>query len=155
MHTTFAKRGSRSCPCRFSPFTRLPSLLIPMGTGTCGAALSADHARLWRAMLRRVIATTAITALAVFFAARELPAQTGAEVRFNRDIRPIMSDTCLKCHGPGTHKAGLRLDLRDEAVKKAESGATPLVPGKPDQSEIVRRVMSSDADEVMPPPSSN
>ncbi|HVX15720.1 MAG TPA: PSD1 and planctomycete cytochrome C domain-containing protein [Pirellulales bacterium] len=73
-------------------------------------------------------------------------------VRFNRDLRPIMSDTCFKCHGPGTRKAGLRLDLRDEALKPAASGATPIVPGKPDQSEAVRRVFAADEGEVMPPP---
>lgn len=79
-------------------------------------------------------------------------AETPAPVRYNRDIRPIMSDTCFKCHGPGTRKANLRLDLRDEAIKPAESGATPIVPGKPDQSEAVRRVFAADEGEIMPPP---
>lgn len=106
-------------------------------------------------MPRRVIAIGAIAALAGLILARDLPAQGTTEVRFNRDIRPIMSDTCFKCHGPGTHKAGLRLDLRDEAIKPADSGATPIVPGKPAESEIVRRVLSSDPDEVMPPPDAN
>ncbi len=82
-------------------------------------------------------------------------AATPQEVRFNRDIRPIMSDTCFKCHGPGTRKAGLRLDLRDKALKQTESGATPIVPGKPDESEVVRRVLSTDQDEIMPPPGSH
>jgi hypothetical protein len=77
------------------------------------------------------------------------------KVHFNRDIRPIMSDTCFKCHGPGTRKAGLRLDLREEALKQTESGATPIVPGKPEQSEVVRRVLSTDRDEFMPPPDSH
>ncbi len=76
-------------------------------------------------------------------------------IRFNRDIRPIMSDTCFKCHGPGTHKAGLRFDLRAEALKPTESGVVPIVPGKPDSSELVRRVLASDPDEIMPPPASH
>jgi mono/diheme cytochrome c family protein len=80
---------------------------------------------------------------------------TPSEVRFNRDIRPIMSDTCFKCHGPGTRKAGLRLDLRDKALKQTESGVTPIVPGKPDESEVVRRVLSTEQDEIMPPPGSH
>lgn len=77
------------------------------------------------------------------------------EVRFNRDIRPIMSETCFKCHGPGTHKAGLRLDIREQALKPLESKATPIVPGKPDQSEIIRRVFTDDEDDLMPPPKSH
>jgi hypothetical protein len=75
------------------------------------------------------------------------------KVRFNRDVRPILSDTCFHCHGPDEkeRKGGLRLDLRDEAMKPAKSGATAIVPGKPEQSEIIVRILSKDADEVMPP----
>ena len=80
-----------------------------------------------------------------------LHTQASDEVRFNRDIRPIMSDTCFKCHGPGTQKAELRLDQRDAALKPTESGATPIVPGQPEASEIVRRLFATDPDEVMPP----
>jgi len=94
-----------------------------------------------------------IVAVLVGFPA--LSAETGTEVRFNRDIRPIMSDTCFKCHGPGTREAGLRLDVRDQALKAAESGGTPIVPGKPDQGEVVRRVLADDPDEAMPPPEAN
>src|SRR4051794_13171239 len=78
-----------------------------------------------------------------------------AQMRFNRDVRPIMSETCFKCHGPATHKAGLRLDLRDAALKPLESKATPIVPGHSDQSEIVRRIFATDPDELMPPPKSH
>ncbi|MDB5388660.1 MAG: Protein of unknown function (DUF1553)/Protein of unknown function (DUF1549)/Planctomycete, partial [Planctomycetaceae bacterium] len=75
-------------------------------------------------------------------------------VDFNRVIRPILSSTCFKCHGPDheERKAGLRLDLRDDAVKKLESGVTAIVPGKLDQSELVRRILSADDSERMPPP---
>ena len=56
-----------------------------------------------------------------------------AQVRFNRDVRPIMSDTCFRCHGPDvkTRMAGLRLDIRDEALKPTKSGIVPIVPGSP------------------------
>jgi len=74
-------------------------------------------------------------------------------VQFNRDVRPILSDTCFHCHGPDEkeRKGGLRLDVRAEALKPAKSGATALVPGKPEQSEIINRILSNDAEEVMPP----
>lgn len=75
------------------------------------------------------------------------------QVSFNRDIRPIFSDACYACHGPdkNARKAGLRLDLRDEATKKTKSGAVPIVPGKPDESEVLRRIFSNEKYEMMPP----
>ncbi len=74
---------------------------------------------------------------------------------FTRDVRPLLSRHCFKCHGPdeGSRKSGLRLDVRDVALKPAKSGASALVPGKPDESELVKRIFTTDADEVMPPPS--
>jgi hypothetical protein len=74
-------------------------------------------------------------------------------VKFNRDVRPIMSDTCFRCHGPDqkSRMAGLRLDLRAEAVKATKSGVTPIVPGDPDKSAIITRVFSPDRAKVMPP----
>src|SRR6478672_12750797 len=85
----------------------------------------------------------------------ELPVP--ARIEFNRDVRPILSDNCFHCHGPDNNarKAELRLDLRDNAIKAAESGATPIVPGKPVESELTRRIASADTDEVMPPPDSH
>jgi hypothetical protein len=80
-----------------------------------------------------------------------------AKVEFNRDIRPFLSDTCFHCHGPDAHgrKAELRLDLREEALKPAESGEKPIVPGKPELSEAARRVLTNDKDDLMPPPKAN
>ncbi|HRE83296.1 MAG TPA: hypothetical protein PLN52_19785, partial [Opitutaceae bacterium] len=68
---------------------------------------------------------------------------------FNRDVRPILSDSCFNCHGPdkASRKAKLRLDLRDDAI---EAGA--FEPGNPSRSEAISRILSTDADEVMPPP---
>ena len=78
------------------------------------------------------------------------------KVSFNRDIRPILSDNCFQCHGPDEHKrqAGLRLDLKDVATKAAESGDIAIVPGKVDASELVKRIVATDADLQMPPPGS-
>ncbi|SIO22788.1 Planctomycete cytochrome C [Singulisphaera sp. GP187] len=73
--------------------------------------------------------------------------------RFNRDVRPVLAETCFRCHGPGVKKAGLRLDQREAALKPTESGEIPIVPGKTDESELIRRIFSEDESEVMPPPS--
>ena len=86
-------------------------------------AIFANH---WTSIRTRPFAPAVwlifLTTVVVSVAAMELAAQTEPPVRFNRDIRPIMSDTCFKCHGPGTREAGLRLDVRDEALKAADSG---------------------------------
>jgi hypothetical protein len=73
---------------------------------------------------------------------------------FAREVRPILSNRCFKCHGPDTEKqeAGLRLDIRDEALRELDSGARAIVPGRPDDSEAIARITSDDPDLVMPPP---
>src|SRR5215467_15714329 len=79
------------------------------------------------------------------------------KLQYNRDIRPILSDRCFKCHGPdkGSRKAGLRLDLPDEAyAARKKSGKHAIVPGKPDESLVCQKIISSDPDEQMPPPES-
>ncbi len=83
-------------------------------------------------------------------------APAASQVDFNRDVVPILSGNCFKCHGPDPEQrqAGLRLDHRDIATKPLDSGETAIVPGKPDQSELVRRVFSNDPDVRMPPPAS-
>lgn len=76
---------------------------------------------------------------------------------FNRDVRPILSRHCFKCHGPdeATREAGVRLDRRDGALAVAVSGETPIVPGQLGESELIRRIESLDPDVVMPPPSTH
>ena len=83
-----------------------------------------------------------------------LAARAGDKVSFNRDIRPILSDKCFHCHGPDEkeRKSKLRMDGRESALKGGESGDPAIVPGKPAESELIRRVLSKDRDEVMPPP---
>ncbi len=73
---------------------------------------------------------------------------------FAREVRPILSNRCFKCHGPDAEKqeAGLRLDIRDEALRELDSGARAIVPGRPDDSEAIARITSDDPDLVMPPP---
>ncbi|MEX2025718.1 MAG: c-type cytochrome domain-containing protein, partial [Pirellulaceae bacterium] len=74
-------------------------------------------------------------------------------VDFAREIRPILAKKCFACHGPDEEhrQAGLRLDQRDGAIKELESGATAIVPDESGESELVRRIISSDDSERMPP----
>src|SRR5437868_11851317 len=83
--------------------------------------------------------------------------QIPAKLDFDRQIRPILSNNCFKCHGPDAkeRQAGLRLDVRAEALKPAESGRKAIVPGNPSASGLVRRINSTKQDFVMPPPDSN
>ena len=86
-------------------------------------------------------------ALLIFLAA---PAAQAAEpdVDFGRDIRPILANHCFACHGPdaASRQADLRLDVRESAVTSV------IVPGMPDESPLVARITSADAEQVMPPP---
>ncbi|HEV8543791.1 MAG TPA: DUF1549 domain-containing protein, partial [Verrucomicrobiae bacterium] len=77
----------------------------------------------------------------------------GAKVDFQREVHPILSQNCFLCHGPDEkdRKSGLRLDLRDEALKPAKSGKKAIIPGDSDQSELVARITQTDPDEKMPP----
>jgi hypothetical protein len=70
------------------------------------------------------------------------------DLSYNRDIRPILSDNCFYCHGPdANHRKGkMRLDVREEALKKEA-----FVPGKPEESELVKRIFTDDKDDHMPP----
>ena len=76
-------------------------------------------------------------------------------VDFARDIRPLLSDNCFACHGPDAkqRKADLRLDTREGALADLD-GTSAVVPGKPSESELVRRVTTDDEDDLMPPPDS-
>lgn len=76
-----------------------------------------------------------------------------APVDFNRDIRPILSEHCFACHGPdeAQRKAGLRLNDQASAFNELKSGVRAIVAGKPSESELVKRVLTSDEDDLMPP----
>lgn len=77
------------------------------------------------------------------------------QVDFNRDVRPLLSNTCYKCHGPDEkeRQGGLRLDTEQGALADL-GGHAAIAPGRPGQSELIRRVGSADPDQRMPPPDS-
>jgi hypothetical protein len=78
-----------------------------------------------------------------------------AKLQFNRDIRPILSNKCFRCHGfdEKSRKADLRLDQRDVAIA-VHDGKQAIAPNKPEQSELIARIDTTDADDIMPPPES-
>jgi len=80
-----------------------------------------------------------------------------ARVDFNYHIKPLLSDRCFTCHGPDekARKARLRLDTPEGAFKALDGGMFVVKPGDLAHSEIVRRITSTDPDEMMPPPKSN
>src|SRR3954467_15029122 len=102
---------------------------------------------------RRDLVLLAFACVAIF---ASFAAAAEDTLHYRRDILPILSDRCFKCHGPdsATRKSGLRLDQPDAAKAVLESGATAIVPGKPGESAVVERIFSTDADEMMPPPDS-
>ena len=77
------------------------------------------------------------------------------KVRFNRDVRPILSNNCFYCHGPDDKKraADLRLDELASATKERDKSRA-IVPGHAEQSELLKRIASDDPEELMPPPKS-
>ena len=111
---------------------------------------------LFRMSVARHICMACSAALVLFawpsglFAGKDL-----GGVDFARDIRPLLSDNCFACHGPDAkqRKADLRLDTREGALADL-AGTSAVVPGKPSESELVRRVTTDDEDDLMPPPDS-
>ncbi|RFC44562.1 MAG: Protein of unknown function DUF1553/DUF1549/Planctomycete cytochrome C [Verrucomicrobia bacterium] len=91
-----------------------------------------------------------LCAFPVLVGAAESPVPS--RIEFNRDVRPILSDNCFSCHGndPAHRKAKLRLDRREDAL-----GQKAFVPGQPEASLLVERILSADEDELMPPPDSH
>ncbi|MEI6236067.1 MAG: PSD1 and planctomycete cytochrome C domain-containing protein [Planctomycetota bacterium] len=76
-------------------------------------------------------------------------------VRFNRDVRPILSNNCFYCHGPDEKKRSAKLRLDEFAGATADhQGTRAVVPGHPEQSELIKRLTTTDPEELMPPPKS-
>src|SRR5262245_15473610 len=84
------------------------------------------------------------------------PSYESSGVDFSRDILPIFSENCIQCHGPDekARKAKLRFDTKEGAFR-LKDGKAVIVPGKSAESELVRRITTTDPDDQMPPPKSN
>ena len=73
------------------------------------------------------------------------------QVDFALHVQPILAAKCLKCHGPGKASGGIAFNTCDRALAAAESGEPAIVPGKPKESELMKRVSSTDDSVRMPP----
>ncbi len=102
-------------------------------------------------MKTHILSGLVVVSLAAAGARAAEPPAAKPEISFNRDIRPILSNRCFKCHGPDLKKSGLDLQTRDTALKELKSGMRAVVPGKSDESELLRRVTASEETERMPP----
>jgi mono/diheme cytochrome c family protein len=93
--------------------------------------------------------------LGIVMAAATQTLMAAPAIDFNRDIRSILADKCFACHGPDANKREADLRLDREADAKADRDGSPvIIPGKPDESELLRRLTTEDMDERMPPPAS-
>src|ERR1044071_6781269 len=98
-----------------------------------------------------------IFSVALWFGAALAVRGAAIAIDFNRDIRPIISENCNACHGPDKEKRKANLRLDEEAGSRAElkDGKHAIVPGHPEQSELIARVTTTDEDDVMPPRKTN
>jgi len=78
-------------------------------------------------------------------------AEVPREIRYSRDIRPILSNRCFKCHGPDLKKGGLDLQTRETALKVLKSGKAAIMPGKSAESELIHRTVGEGEGSRMPP----
>src|SRR4051812_20868926 len=101
------------------------------------------------------LAAIVSVAMAVCFcgASSSAAEKNPGKIDFNRDIRPIFSENCYACHGPDKNKrkAGLRLDIKEEAFKKQESGDFAIIPNSVKKSKLLNLTTSQDEDDRMPP----
>ena len=86
-----------------------------------------------------------------FVLASVAAASAAGSVDFQREIQPLFAEFCYECHGPDKQKGGLSFTTREGAVKVLESDAAAVVPGHPEKSEALVRMLTNDEDDVMPP----
>src|SRR5436190_13406059 len=120
-----------------------PDRVIAVGTQVRGVGPGVNWKGVTHLSVRRVFSAcrlSVVAALVVFGGVAKAD-----EVRFSRDVLPILSDRCFHCHGPDPkhREADLRLDERESAIAVRE-GTAAIVPGKPAESELLRRISSRD-----------
>lgn len=94
--------------------------------------------------------SSTIVAALLWFPALLADGSEGPRVDFARDVKPILERSCVKCHGTEKQKGSVRFDHRDGALGAGDSGNRAVVPGRADQSELLRRIDATDDSERMP-----
>src|SRR5688572_577024 len=130
--------------------TAAPMVCIP-----CSHCVWANF-EFWSEFFRNLMRREFLIVLLAVFALRPSAWCAAAAPDFNHDIRPILSDKCFRCHGPDENERkggqnGLRLDTPLGAREDLGGGAFAIVAGKPQKSELIARVTSTDEEEIMPP----
>ena len=109
--------------------------------------------------LNRLLIPVCIFILSLMFRCQDPTGKVDVpdNVDFNFDVRPILVQNCYLCHGPdpSSRKANLRLDTFEGATALLDEGRKAIVPGSPGRSELMKRILHQDPDQVMPPPESN
>ncbi|MEC8941084.1 MAG: c-type cytochrome domain-containing protein, partial [Verrucomicrobiota bacterium] len=97
------------------------------------------------------------TSILLFLAAAAPAIYGQPKIEFNRDIRPILAENCFACHGPdpGARKADMRLDTEAGFFAEREDAPPVVIKGNPEESELYQRLITGDADDIMPPPKSH
>lgn len=91
-----------------------------------------------------------VVSLLIIAAVLTLLALPNDKIDFNTQVKPILNKKCITCHGGVKQKAGFSLLFREEALGKTESGKPAIIPGHPEQSELIKRINAKDPDERMP-----
>jgi hypothetical protein len=91
-----------------------------------------------------------VLSLLIIAAVLTLLALPNDKIDFNTQVKPILNKNCITCHGGVKQKAGFSLLFREEALGKTESGKPAIIPGHPEQSELITRITAKDPDERMP-----
>ncbi|MFK7851902.1 MAG: PSD1 and planctomycete cytochrome C domain-containing protein [Akkermansiaceae bacterium] len=87
-----------------------------------------------------------------FFHLLLLATPLSAEIQFTRDVQPILNKNCIACHGGVKEAGGVSFIFRDQVLGEGESGKIVVVPGKPEESEMIARIITNDLDDLMPKP---
>src|SRR6185436_10804059 len=116
-------------------------------------ALPAPHSSPQGRLMLKFVQSITVVLLATVVGTAWRPLSAQDAIDYRRQIRPLLSDRCYKCHGPdgAERQAGLRLDLREDALGSLDSGNTAVVPGNAAASALVSRIRSTDPDQRMPP----
>jgi len=97
--------------------------------------------------MKKILYLITVTAISVAAAWYFLP---NSKIDYNTQVKPILNKKCISCHGGVKQQAGFSLLFREEALGNTESGKPAIIPGKPDESELIRRITLDDPEERMP-----